>query len=795
MLRSYFHVAWRHLSGNKLYTVVNIAGLAIGMATALLVGLWINDEATFDHFASDHERVAEILLLQRISSSVMGHHATPEHPETYINTTVAPVSGKVLGHGYENIFEKTALVTWNSDHLISAGEKKLTRKACFAQSTLPEIFDFRMIAGTTASLKDPNTLLLSATTAKALFGAADPIGRTVRVDISEDLRIGGVYEDLPNNTSFFGTDFILSWNDRGIRWLATDNDWMNHGCRVFALLHPHITYAGATERIRYLPTSHINDWHEELLAYPNDRLHLHDPNEDFNGTYAVNHIKDLWLFGIIGGFVLLLACINFMNLSTARSERRAKEVGIRKTIGSLRSQLIIQFLSESMLTALLAFVLAILLAWLILPGFNQLSAKNIHFPWTNTAFWAAALFFTFFTGLLAGSYPAFYLSAFNPVRQFTRRTGLFRKVLVVTQFTVSLSLIIATIVIFRQIGFTKDRPAGYNREGLLTVNMNTDTLRNHSEAVQNDLLRTGLVSNVARSSWSLEGFWSNSYLVWSGMPPERQGTVYRDTKVSKEFGATVGWTILQGRDFSRDFATDSSGMVINEATLKAAGFKNPIGQVVEFRNKTYHIIGVASNMLTNSPYDNIELAVFYQQDPDLAVFTIRIKPGTPMHSALATFQAIFRHYNPESPFLYSFNDDTYASKFAAETRQGNIAISLTVLALFISCLGLFSLASFVAEQRTKEIGIRKVLGAGVINLWSLLSKDFLRLVVLSMAIAMPLMAMLMKKWLQDYAYRTPLSWWIFASAGAGILLITLATVSFQSLKAALMNPIRSLRTE
>jgi putative ABC transport system permease protein len=781
--------AWRNLHRNPLYSAINIAGLAIGMATALLVGLWINDEATFDHYTPNHDRVAEIMLLQRLTSSVMGSHATPQHPQTSIGSTVAPVTGTVLDHNYKDIFEKTAIVAWDDVHLIGAGEKRLARKTCYAQSTLPEIFGFRMIAGTTASLRDPSTLLLSANTAKALFGDTDPVGKTVLIDTRENFRVGGVYQDLPDNTTFSGLDFILPWTAKDMAWLATDNIWIDHGVRLFARLTPNPTFARATDRIRNLPTPFIKDWHEELLAFPLDRLHLHDPSQ------VQGRIEDLWLFGTIAALVLLLACINFMNLSTARSERRAKEVSIRKTIGSLRSQLIIQFLSESMLTALLAFVLAILLARLVLPGFNQLSAKDIRFPWTSFPFWTAAITFTAFTGLLAGTYPAFYLSAFNPVRQFTRRTGLFRKVLVVTQFTVSLSLIIATLVIFRQIAFTKDRPAGYNREGLLTVNINTDTLRNHAEALQNDLLRTGLINHVARSSWSADGFWSNNYLTWNGMPPEKkQGILYRDVKVSNEFGATVGWTILKGRDFSRDFATDSNGMIINEAALKAAGFSNPIGQAVSFRDKNFHIIGVASNMLTNSPYDNIEPAVFFE-DPGLDVFTIRLKPGQPIHAALAAIQAVFKRYNPESPFLYSFNDDNYAKKFAAETRQGNISTVLTVLALFISCLGLFSLASFVAEQRKKELGIRKVLGAGVINLCALLSKDFLQLVMLSMAIAMPLMALFMKNWLENYTYRTPLSWWIFASAGAGILLITLFTVSFQSLKAAFTNPIQSLRSE
>jgi putative ABC transport system permease protein len=788
MLHNYIKTALRSLRANKANGFINIAGLAIGMATALLVGLWINDETTFDHYAPRHDRIAEIMLLQRLSSSALGHHATPQHPETYIGPTVAPITGNVLRHGYEDLFEKTALTTGINDHLIGAGDKKIIRKACFAQSTLPEIFGFRMIAGTTASLEDPTTLLLSATTAKALFGASNPVGKTVLLDTREDLRVGGVYQDLPDNTSFAGADFIIPWDDKSIGWLAKDMLWKDHGCRVFALLNPHTTCARATQRIKNLPTPFMRKWHEELLAYPNDRLHLHDPSQ------AQSRVNDLWLFGTIAALVLLLACINFMNLSTARSERRAKEVAIRKTIGSLRSQLIVQFLSESMLTALLAFALAILLAWLALPGFNQLSAKDIHFPWTSLNFWTGAAAFTAFTGLLAGSYPAFYLSAFNPVRQFTRRSGLLRKVLVVTQFTVSLSLIIATIVIFRQIAFTKDRPTGYNREGLLTVNINTDTLRDHAETLCNELLRTGLISQVARSSWSTDGFWSNDYLTWSDMPPEKQGTVYRDVRVSSEFGPTVGWTIEQGRDFSRNYATDSNSMIINETTLKTTGFKNPIGQEVTFRGRHFHIIGVAANMLTNSPYDNIEPGVFFL-DRGLDFFTIRLKPGQPIHAALAVIQAAFKRYNPESPFLCSFNDDDYAKKFADEARQGNISSVLTFLALFISCLGLFSLASFVAEQRTKELGIRKVLGAGVIGLWALLSKDFLRLVILSMTIAMPLMALLMKKWLENYTYRTPLSWWIFASAGAGIGLITLFTVSFQSLKAALINPIKSLRNE
>jgi putative ABC transport system permease protein len=517
-------------------------------------------------------------------------------------------------------------------------------------------------------------------------------------------------------------------------------------------------------------------------------LHLHDPAE------TDGRIHDLWLFGIIGGFVLLLACINFMNLSTARSEKRAKEVGIRKTIGSLRYQLITQFLGESLLTATLAFLLAILLAFLALPGFNALSAKDLTFPWSNSMFWLAAGAFTIGTGLLAGSYPAFYLSSFNPVHGFTRRSGLPRKILVVTQFSISLSLIIATIIIYRQISFTKDRPIGYSRNGLVTVDINSDTLRNHYLSLRNDLLQSGIISNMTAGTYAPDGFWSNNYLTWSGMSADKQGTLFRNVGIDPDFGPTVGWTILRGRNFSRDFPTDSNAMLLNEAALNATGFKNPIGQQVVFRKRTYHIIGIVGNMLTNSPYEKIEPALFIDRG-DHDILTLRINPRRPMHAALAALEPYFKRYNPESPFTYYFVDDVYAKKFAGETREGNIAVVLSSFAIFISCLGLFGLASFVAEQRTKEIGIRKILGASVPHLWSLQSKDFLKLTALSMLIAMPLMSWLMHNWLRKYAYHAPMSWWIFASAGAGILLITLLTVSFQSLKAALMNPVISLRNE
>jgi putative ABC transport system permease protein len=789
MLKSYLRIAVRLLARNRVYSVINIAGLAIGMATALLIGLWITDELSFDHYHANHARIAQVMLKQAADKPFLGGHATKEHPEVGIGLSLAPVSGRPLANGYADVFEKTAFYTRPDNHLLAAGDKNFQRKGNFAQ-----ILTFRMLTGTTASLNDPQTILLGASTASALFGHHDPVGQLVRLDNDQSFRVGGVYSDLPFNTTFHDIQLLLSWNNKNIAWARESTDWSNHGPRMIALLADHTSFDQATARIKSIPASHFTDHIEELLAYPFDRLHLHDQFNHETGAPDGGLIRFVWLFGTIGAFVLLLACINFMNLSTARSQKRAREVGIRKTIGSSKTQLITQFLGESAFTALLALVIALFLAYISLPAFNTLTAKEFHFPWTSTTFWLSTLAFTLFTGLLAGSYPAFYLSSFSPIRGFTRTTGLPRKILVVTQFTVSLSLIIGTIVVFRQIQFAKDRPLGYDRAGLITVYENTDTLRDQYAALRNDLLRSGLVTSVAESSQATTQFDNNNSLSWSGMAEEKKNIFYRNITVDPDFGKTVGWNVIKGRDFSRDFPTDSDAIILNETGANWAGFKDPIGQTVIFLDKPYHIIGVVRDMLTNSPYSKIEAALFIERGWR-GIITLRLNPNTPIHKTIAGLEPFFKKYNPVSPFLYHFNDEEFAQKFAQEDRIGDISTVFSSLAILISCLGLFGLASFVAEQRTKEIGVRKVLGAGIVDLWSLLSKDFIRLVLLSMCIAMPLIGLAMNKWLQNYEYHTPLSWWIFAAAGAGTLLITLATVSYQSIKAALMNPVKSLRSE
>jgi ABC-type antimicrobial peptide transport system permease subunit len=443
-------------------------------------------------------------------------------------------------------------------------------------------------------------------------------------------------------------------------------------------------------------------------------------------------------------------------------------------------------------------VIALFLVQLSLPFFNYIAGKHMLIPWQNPGFWILGLCFAFFTGIISGSYPAFYLSRFEPIKvlkgafQGSRYNSIPRQVLVVLQFTVSLSLIIGTIIVYRQIMYAKDRPSGYTRAGLITLPINTDDLKKNYVAFREEVLSSGIVSSLAQSSQPITHFENDNSLDWRGKDPSLV-IFFRNVNASPEFGKTIKWNVIAGRDFSREYA-DTSSMILSEAAAKVTGIANPVGEIMKFNGKSYTVVGVVKDMLTNSPYENIEPAIFLG-DGYFDYITIRLKAGLPKHSAMASLEKIYKKYNPGSPFTYQYNEDEYARKFSAEEKIGNLSAVFAGMAIFISCLGLFGLASFVAEQRTKEIGVRKVLGATLLSLWTLLSLQFVRLVLISLCISIPLSYWGMSKWLLSYTYRGAISWWIFGLAGLSILLITLITVSFQSIRAALANPVKSLRSE
>ncbi len=793
MFKNYLLLTLRQLRRNRGYSFINIFGLATGMAIALVIGIWATDELSIDQGIPDGNRVVEIMQNQWPKGQT-----AEKTPPLYVGTTISPALNPWLQKGnYKDVFAQTAMTLWPSQHLLVNGDKSIAPTGTSAEYTFPLIFGYRFLSGAAESMRDPNTALISRSTAMALYGTENALGKTFKYENRRPFTVGGVYADQPVNSSLHQFDFFISMASEETSWLRNINNFEDHDCRIYGRLAANATVDKATARIKNICSPYVSYSYENYKVLPFQNLYLHYDDSNPLGEGRIVYVR---MLGIIGIFILLLACINFMNLATARSEKRAKEVGIRKTVGSLRGHLIAQFLGESVLLAFLSFVLAIVLAALTLPWFNQLAGKTMVFPWTNQVFWSLSLISTLLTGLLAGSYPAFYLSGFRPVKVLkgTFKAGkgasMPRKVLVVAQFSISLALIIGTIVVFRQIQFAKNQPLGYDQTGLITVPDNTKELDTHYEALRKGLLNTGVVSNIANSSTTLNGFYRNNMLEWEGMSEEAKNQSFRDVNVNADFGATVGWSVVKGRDFSRAHLSDSVAAIVNETGARLLGFKDPIGKSIKHWGKSYSIIGVTKDIISNSPYFAVQPAIFLG-DGGHDVFTIRLKAGTPVHTALSAIEPVFKQFNPASPFIYSFIDEEFQQKFNTESRIGHLATVFSGLAILISCLGLFGLASFVAEQRTKEIGIRKVLGARVTGLWALLSADFIKLVLLSMLIAIPASYYCMDQWLQNYPLRTSLSAWIFVAAGLGLLSVTLATVSYQAVRAALMNPVKSLRSE
>ena len=826
MFRNYFVVAWRTLVKSKWYSLINTLGLSIGMAVALLIGLWIWDELSFNRYYPNHERIAQVMTTQTFN----GHTGT--------GPAVSLAAGIELKTKWTSDLPKVSLASWNFEHILAVGDKKITASGMYVQPEFAEILPLRMVSGHGSELADPSSILLSQTMARNLFGKEDVVGQVIKLDNKIDLKVAGVFQDPPRNTNFYGSKCFMGWSlyVKQFEWLKQqETRWGNHSWQCFALLAPHTTADRVTAKIKDLPKPHNKDGNESLVLQPMDNFHLH--SEFTNGKVTGGRIRFVWLFGIIGAFVLLLACINFMNLSTARSEKRAKEVGIRKTVGSLRTQLIGQFLCESLVVALLALVLAIAWVLLSLPFFNTLADKDMHLPWTQWLFWVLVVGFTLITGLLAGSYPAFYLSGFDPIRVLKgtpgfrtssgrgttpwakffragRYASLPRKVLVVVQFTVSVALIIGTILVFEQINYARSRPVGYSREGLITINMNTPEIYGHYDVMRADLMRTGAVVDMSESSSPITDIYSNQIgFNWKGKDPNTT-PLFGIVACTHDFGHTMGWQIKEGRDYSRQMITDSGGsvsagvagrpdsmtkfggaLILNESAVKLTGLKNVVGEIFQWNDQPHTVIGVVKDMVMESPYEPIKPTIFFLDYGWTQVITVRLNPKMTTQSALAAIEPVFKRYNPGSAFEYKFVDEAYAQKFSDEKRIGSLATVFAVLAIFISCLGLFGLASFVAEQRTKEIGVRKVLGASLFHVWRMLSKDFVVLVIISCAIAVPIAWYFLHQWLLQYEYRTPISGWVFVSASIGALGITLLTVSWQALKAGLMNPVGALRSE
>jgi putative ABC transport system permease protein len=787
MLKNFFKVAWRNMLRSKGFTLINISGLIVGMASAILILLWIQNETSYELFHEKKDRIYEAWNRANFSGELNSWNTTP----------------KVLARALEKDLpevEAAVRVDWNSNFLFSIGEKRMTLSGTMVDSNFLQVFTFPLLKGNPAQvLKDMHSIVLTEKLAKKLYGNEDPMGKVIKIDNKENFTVTGILKDLPNN-SRFDFEYLMPWSYK--RFTGDDDEyWGNNSTRTYVLLKPNATLASANAKMKVLKPKYDPDepkW--EMFLYPMERWHLYSnfKNGKEDGSGRITFVK---LFGIVAGFILLIACINFMNLGTARSEKRAKEVGIRKVVGARKFSLVSQFIGESILLSLIAGLFAIVAVQLSLGGFNKLTDKQLFIPYGSIGFWLAGLGFVVFTGFLAGSYPAFFLSSFQPVKVLK---GAFkksqapvtpRKVLVVLQFTFAIVLIICTIIVKQQIDFAQNRQTGYNKNNLVYHVFTGDIDKNYM-LIRNELLSQGVASAITKTSAPITQSWSDGWgQEWEGKDPNDKTDFFRYNE-DEGLGVTAGLQFVQGRDFNLgQFPTDSTGMIINESALKVMKFKDPIGKIVKDNGTEWHIVGVIKDFILTSPYTPTKPMLICGAKAWFNVIMMRLNDTRTTSQNLQAAEKIFKKYNTEYPFAYKFVDEEYANKFRSEQRVGTLAALFSGLTILISCLGLLGLAIFMAEARVKEIGVRKVLGASVGGLIALLSKDFLKLVSIAFLIATPIAWWAMYEWLSNYPYRVPIQWWVFVGAGLLSVLIALATVSYQAIKAALSNPVESLRTE
>jgi putative ABC transport system permease protein len=791
MGKNFFKVAIRNLRRNKAFSAINILGLAIGMASALLIGLWVQNEFSYDRFYDKADRIYRLYSREDFNGQLSAWPRVSSQMAAELKANYAEVEDAVK---FRTVY-----------FLITQGEEKINPEGAFADSSFFRLFDFPLLKGDPkTALSGDQGIVLTEHLAKSLFGNEDPMGRIVRIENKDIFKVTGILRDLPANTEFTFQYLVpwsyvtrLGWDNIGGAWNFTNGF-------TYVLLKPGASQAAFDTRIRDIVKRHVTMGQgssRETFTQPITRSHLYSKVE--NGRLVGGEITMVRLFTLIAIFILLVACINFMNLSTARSEGRAREVGIRKVVGAMKSSLVVQFIGESILLSVLSFLLALGIVQLSLNSFNQLIDARLQLWPGNTYFWLCSLVFVLLTGLVAGSYPAFHLSSYRPASvlkgTFKKVNALVtpRKVLVVLQFTFAIILIISTIIVERQIRYARNRDAGYNKDRLVFTFVQGDVLP-HYDLIKHDLLAGGAAVGVTKLFSPIVTAWGDiSGLSWPQSTEDDKKTYFVQFEADADFVRTTGARLLAGRDIDlRTYPADSTALLLNESAVKAMRLTNPIGAVV--RNSQgidCHVVGVLKDFIMESPYEPIKPMVIQGLSTTYPVVHFRLNPAHSIAEDLAKAEKVFRQYNPQYPFEYFFVDDDYNQKFKAQQQQGTLGLLFAGLTIFISCLGLFGLASYMAETRTREIGIRKVLGASVAGITTLIARDFVRLVLIAFLIASPIAWYAMHSWLQEFNYRTPISTWIFVTAGLLAVLIALATVSFQAIRAATANPVKSLRSE
>lgn len=810
MLKNYLKIAWRNLRKHKFYTFLNIFGLSLGLASCLLITLYVLDELSYDRSFANADRIFRVNADIRFGGADMSLAVAPD-PLAF-----------TLKKDYPQV-EQVVRLRENGSQLVRrthSTENLKEERVFFADSTFFKVFSVPLLSGDPNKvLSEPHSMVISETDAEKYFGKENPIGKGLLVDGSETYTVTGVMEDVPKRSHLRDLHMLLSMSTLES---SRQNDWGSHNFNTYLLLREGVEPGQFEKNFETVLQKYTSKWVQGFLGtsleevrksgnylkyalLPVTDIHLHsDRTAEVN---ANGNIQYVYIFGVVAIFLLSIACVNFMNLATARSANRAKEVGVRKALGSERSALVGQFLTESVMLSFFSLVLAFLIAYLALPLFNNLASKEITFPIANVWFWLILLFTGGTVGVLAGSYPAFFLSAFKPLKVLKnaielegKGSGYFRNALVVFQFVISVMLIVGTGVIYRQLNYIQTKKLGFNKDQMLIVN-DAYALDNQMKAFKEQALRIPNVQSGTVSSFLPTPSARTDHTFFPvGQIQQDKGINMQKWAVDLDFVKTLGLEMKEGRAFQEDFPSDSTGIIINESAAKVLGYPDPLGKKIfgfedsQLQKKVvYTVIGVVKNFHFESLRKNIgALSLILYKSSGSVVFRLN---GGDAPRTVAQIEALWKKMAPGQPFNYRFMDQDFDNVYRSEQRVGQIFITFATISIIIGCLGLFGLSAFTAERRTKEIGVRKVLGASVTNIVALLSKEFIKLIIIAIVIGSPIAWFGMNHWLRDFAYHVDLAWWMFAAAGLLAIVIALLTVSFQSVKAALMNPVKSLKSE
>lgn len=782
----YLKLACRNIWKNKAFAAINIAGLTIGMACTLLIFLWVYNERAWDKNNKNYDTVYHVMSNRDFNGEI---NTGPDMMYPLPKTAKA---------NFPEV-EKATTVSFGETTLFTVGDKRINKNTITVSPDFFDVFSFETLAGNTATaVANPDAVVLTESTAKALFGNTNVVDQPVELDNNRTAFVKAVIKD-PSRNSTLTFEGIRFFNPSDPRVQESENDWVNCGNRVFFKTVAGANIPALEKKVLKLVQEHTEGENPttrgNIILHPMNKWRLYGDFE--NGINTGGRIEYVNLFTWIAIIILIIACVNFMNLSTARSEKRAKEVGIRKTLGSQRIQLLWQFISESLLLSLTAFILAAGIVYFVLPSFSVLLNEDLLIPYKEISSWVLVAGMILVTGLLAGSYPAFYLSGFSPVKVLKgtflpgKQTLLPRKLLVISQFIASIILISATLIIFKQLQFVKGRDMGYNQGNLLMVNSSPDIDKSFP-ALKNDLLSTGLVAAVNRTSGPMTDiFMATSGISWRGAPPSNN-LVIGFLFANEDFAKTMETKILEGRDFR---AGDSNAVMFNREAIKIMGLKDPVGSKINWAGRERTIVGVIDNMVITSPYINADPLMVSYEDRWSGRLNVRLQQNADVKKAMAAIESTYKKYSVEYPFEFRFVDEVFNQKFINEQLIGSLSVIFAGLAIFICCLGLFGLVASSIERRKKEIGIRKVLGATVQNLLMLMSREFLVLVFMAFVVAIPVAWWGMNKWLQNFAYRTDIDLATFFLVGLITLVIALVTVSLNASKAALSSPVKTLRSE